>query len=171
MFNRQSSNGDTMCMATTVKLSWHDGIRFSATLQNRIIELDSAEKMESAFTPMELFLVALVGCTSMDVQWILQQQRQKVTKLEINTRGTRRDEDPRYYDLIELEYTVTGDEIRKDAVERAIRLSQAKYCSVRAMLNEKVRLDIKYKIINQDGTEQEYTYDDSASEVQRQLTG
>ena len=112
--------------------------------------------MGQAFTPMELFLVALAGCTAMDVQWIMDKQRQQVDRLEISARGTRRDEDPKYYGTIELEYMLAGPGIRKDAVERAIRLSQEKYCSVKAMLKDDVKINIKYRIAN--GTEPEHVY-------------
>jgi putative redox protein len=104
--------------------------------------------MDDAFTPMEFFLIALAGCTAMDVQWILNRQRQKFDRFDIDVHGKRRDDDPRYYESIDLEYVFAGDGLRKDAVERAIRLSQEKYCSVRAMINDKVKFNITYKIGN-----------------------
>jgi putative redox protein len=107
---------------------------------------------------MELFLVSLAGCTAMDVQWILEKQRQKVEGLEISVRGVRREEDPAYYEKIYLEYSVRGQSIRKDAVERAIRLSQEKYCPVRAMIKETVKTHITYTIANGKGTEQKFVY-------------
>jgi len=114
--------------------------------------------MGQAFTPMELFLVGLAGCTAMDVQWIMDKERQQVDRLEISARGARRDEDPRYYETIDLEYTLAGPSIRKDAVERAIRLSQEEYCSVRAMVTNRVRFNITYKIANGTEPEQKYVY-------------
>lgn len=89
----------------------------------------------------------------MDVQWILDRQRQKVDRFDIDVHGKRRDDDPRYYESIDLEYIFAGDGIRKDAVERAIRLSQEKYCSVRAMVNDKVKFNITYRIENQNDSE------------------
>lgn len=130
-----------------MKLDRVEKLKFNAELTDgRRIELNSAEDMGQAFTPMELFLLSLAGCTAMDVQWIMDKQRQKVDKLEIHAQGTRRDEDPRYYETIDLKYTVTGPNIRKDAVERAVRLSQEKYCSVRAMLKEDVKVNVSYRI-------------------------
>jgi putative redox protein len=88
----------------------------------------------------------------------LDRQRQRVDRLEISARGTRRDEDPEYYEIIELEYMLVGLGIRKDAVERAIRLSMEKYCSVRAMITDSVRINITYKIANGNEPEQRYVY-------------
>jgi putative redox protein len=142
-----------------VKLGHVEGLKFSAELQDdRKIELNSAKDMGPAFTPMELFLVSVAGCTAMDVQWIMDKQRQKVDSFEISISGTRREEDPKYYETIDLEYTFHGYELRKDAVDRAIRLSQEEYCSVRAMLKDVVKLNITYTIANGPDPAQKYTY-------------
>ena len=146
-------------MAISIELKWNESLKFiTETADGRTLELNSAQKMEKAFTPMELFLFALAGCTAMDVMWILEKQRQKVDKFEISARGARREEDPKYYEEIELEYKIGGRAIRKDAVERAIRLSQDKYCSVRAMVNSNVRLKISYRILDPNGVEQVFSY-------------
>jgi putative redox protein len=129
----------------------------------RSLELNSAKEMEGAFTPMELFLVALAGCTAMDVQWIMGRERQEVERFEISVKGKRREEDPQYYELIDLEYTIAGGNLSKNAVERAIRLSQEKYCSVRAMLKNNVKLNITYTIVDHNGAEKRFTYTPSAN--------
>jgi len=146
-------------MVTSAKLKWSDELKFSAEVgDGRRIELNSAEQMGEAFTPMELFLVSLAGCTAMDIQWIMSRQRQKLDRLEISVQGTRREEDPRYFERIDLEYLVGGQNIKKNAVERAIRLSAEKYCSVRAMLKDTVKLNITYTIQNGTEAAQRFTY-------------
>jgi putative redox protein len=148
----------------SAKLRWSGELKFNVEIgEGREIELNSAKEMNRAFTPMELFLVALAGCTAMDVQWIMSRQRQKLDKLEISARGTRREEDPKYYERIDLEYIIAGQSIRKSAVERAIRLSQEKYCSVRAMLKDNVKLDISYTIENGKDAGQKFKYAARAS--------
>jgi putative redox protein len=146
-------------MSVSVKLQRVEELKFNVEFPDgRKVELNSAERMGQAFTPMELFLVSLGGCTAMDIQWIMSRQRQKLDKLEVSVRGTRRKEDPRYYENIELEYLLTGQNLKKVAVERAVRLSQEKYCSVRAMMNESVKLKISYAILNGEGQEQKFIY-------------
>jgi putative redox protein len=146
-------------MSVSVKLQHVEDLRFNVEFPDgRKVELNSVEKMGQAFTPMELFLVSLGGCTAMDIQWIMSRQRQRIDKLEVSVRGTRREEDPRYYENIELEYVLTGQNLKKEAVERAVRLSQEKYCSVRAMLNDSVKLKVAYTIANGEGKEQKFTY-------------
>lgn len=134
-------------MQVSVKLTKLEGLRFDGKMADgRRIGLNSAEEMGQAFTPMELFLFALAGCTAMDVQWIMERQRQQVDKLEVSAKGNGRDEDPRYYESVDLEYVLSGPGIRKEAVERAIRLSSEKYCSVKAMLKETIKVNTAYRI-------------------------
>ncbi|MGP8070789.1 MAG: OsmC family protein, partial [Candidatus Bathyarchaeia archaeon] len=64
-----------------------EGLKFNVELDGRRIQLDSSEEMGQAFTPMELFLVALAGCTAMDVQWIMDKQRQKLNRFDIAING------------------------------------------------------------------------------------
>jgi len=146
------------------KLRWSNELKFNAEVApGRGLELNSAKEMGGAFTPMELFLVALAGCTAMDVQWIMSRERQSVDRLEVSVKGMRREQDPRYYEVIDLDYIIGGRNVTKNAVERAIRLSQDKYCSVRAMLKSNVRLNVTYTILRHDGTEERFTYTPSAS--------
>jgi putative redox protein len=134
-------------LQVSVKLTKLEGLRFDGEMEDgRRISLNSTEEMGQAFTPMELFLFALAGCTAMDVQWIMERQRQKVDKMEVSANGNRRDEDPKYYESIDLEYVLSGPGIRKEAVERAIRLSSEKYCSVKAMLKETIKVNTAYRI-------------------------
>jgi putative redox protein len=146
-------------MEVSIKLKWKEALKFNVEVADgRALELNSAQEMGRAFTPMELFLFALAGCTAMDVTWILERQRQHIHNLEISVRGTRREDDPKYYEAIELDYRIQGEQIRKEAVERAIRLSQDKYCSVRAMINDKVKLKICFKIVDAAGKEEVFNY-------------
>jgi putative redox protein len=141
-----------------VKLHHSEALKFDVEVQGRRIELNSSETMGHAFTPMELFLVALAGCTAMDVQWIMGRQRQKADKFNMEVSGVRRAEDPKYYESIDMRYKLAGPGLRKDAVERAIRLSLEKYCSVRAMLKDSVKLNITYTITTGTEPEKLYTY-------------
>jgi len=150
-------------MSVSVNLTWDTGLKFIVQLNDRKILLNSADQMDSAFTPIELFLVSLAGCTAMDVQWILERQRQKIEHFEVSVIGKRRDDVPRTYESIDLEYDVRGENIRKEAVERAIRLSQEKYCSVRAMVKDSVKMNITYRISVGNKPEEKYEYKTSAS--------
>lgn len=89
---------------------------------------------DTAPTPMELLLIALAGCTGMDVVSLLKKMRVRFSGLEIRVKGERRNEHPRIFTGIEVEYLVLGTGIDPAAVKRAVDLSQEKYCSVSAMV-------------------------------------
>jgi len=139
-----------------VKLHHSEALKFEVDVDGRRLELNSSDTMGQAFTPMELFLVALAGCTAMDVQWIMDRERQKMDEFNLSISGVRRPEDPMYYESVDIRYSFVGSNISRDAVERAIRLSQEKYCSVRAMIKDVVRLSTTYTISN--GAEPETVY-------------
>jgi putative redox protein len=97
-------------------------------------------------TPMRLLLMAVACCTAMDVVDILQKSRQNLTGLSVFSRGVQNDEYPRYLKEIHLKYVLEGKDLAKDRVERAIRLSEEKYCSVGATVSGKAKIFIKYEI-------------------------
>ncbi len=101
---------------------------------------------ENGFRPMEILLVALAGCTGMDVISILRKKRQNVHSFEVRAHGERAETHPRIYTRIMVEYVVGGSNVEKAAVERAVELSRDKYCSVMAMLRSSVPIETKITI-------------------------
>lgn len=87
---------------------------------------------KKAGSPMEFLLAGVAGCTAVDVVLILQKQRQNVTGVEVEATGARAPKPPQVYTEIDLVYVVRGEDIDPAAVERAIALSEEKYCSASA---------------------------------------
>jgi len=102
---------------------------------------------DDGFRPMELLLIGLAGCTSMDVISILEKKRQDVTDFEVRVHGDRAEDHPKIFTDIVVEYVVTGRNIDPAAVERAVELSQTKYCSANAMLSKAARIEHKITIL------------------------
>src|SRR5213078_2416000 len=96
--------------------------------------LETDSHRGSAASPMELLLLALGGCTGVDVIDILKKKRQHVTAYRIEVHGDRREEFPRAYTKLYVKHIVSGRGVSKRAVARAIELSDQKYCSVAATL-------------------------------------
>ena len=84
--------------------------------------------------PMELLLVGTGGCTAYDVVLILQRGRHAITGCSVKLQAERAEVDPKVFTKIHFVFTVTGDNLPRAAVERAIALSHEKYCSASAML-------------------------------------
>lgn len=112
------------------------------------IETNSARN--SAATPMELLLIALGGCTGVDVISILKKKRQHVTDYRIEVSGERRADFPRSYTRMHVKHIVRGRGVSEQAVARAIELSETKYCSVAATLRSGVEIVTSYEIIEDD---------------------
>ena len=109
--------------------------------------LETDHERASAATPMELLLVALGGCTAVDVETILKKKRQQVTGYRVEVRGERRDEHPRAYTRIEVHHVVSGRGVSEAAVASAVELSETKYCSVAATLRPGVEIVTTYEVI------------------------
>ncbi|RME97624.1 MAG: OsmC family peroxiredoxin [Chloroflexi bacterium] len=97
-------------------------------------------------SPSQLMLLGLAGCTGMDVVSILQKKRQNITGVQVQVIGHNPDEYPKPYQQVELKFTVTGDNVDPKAVERAIHLSETKYCVVGQTLQNKVEISTSFEI-------------------------
>ncbi len=126
------------------------GITFvGKTDSNHWITLDGPENFggsNAAIRPKELLLIALAGCTASDVVTILEKKKIQLDDFEINITAQQQEEHPQVYTKINIEYVFYGNEIPTEAVERAIELSQTKYCSVTAMLLKAIEITHNYRI-------------------------
>jgi putative redox protein len=126
-------------MAALATVTWKEGIHFVGTSAGHTVDMDGntdAGGQDLGFAPMRLLLVAFGGCTGMDVISILKKMRQDVTHFEMELNGTRATEHPKVYTQIEIVYRLRGRNLARDMVEKAVQLSEDKYCSVGAMLKK-----------------------------------
>jgi putative redox protein len=128
---------------------WQQGNTFQGISENgNTILFDADSAHTHGPSPMEAVLMALCGCTSVDVVSILQKKRQPLTGLRVTAVAEQAPAPPRVFTRIQLTYAVSGQLSRK-AVEDAVALSKDKYCSVSKMLEKSV--DIDYEIVYADG--------------------
>lgn len=125
-------------MEMQAQLRWIDGWQFVARAGEGPAVVIDGRKPHAGPSPMELVLMGVAGCTAIDVVLVMEKKRTNVTDFEINITGERADEHPRRYTQIHIEYVLTGTDISERAVERAIELSETKYCSAIASLNATV---------------------------------
>lgn len=110
-------------------LTWQQDLRFVAELPEGptvIIDGDNA----AGPGPMLSLLLAAAACSGSDVVMILQKMRVKLRELRIEAEGTRREQDPRRYIALHLDYRLAGEGLDQVKARRAIDLSLEKYCSV-----------------------------------------
>jgi putative redox protein len=111
--------------------------------------LPDEDREETGPTPMRLLLVGLCGCTGMDVISIMKKKRQPFTGLQVKATAERAEEHPKVYTQIHLEFVVTGEGVDPGAVERAIELSETRYCSALAMLAKTAEITSSYRIVEE----------------------
>jgi putative redox protein len=99
-------------------------------------------------SPVEMVLMGLAGCTGVDIADILRKMRQPIEALKIKVSGKQAPEYPMIYTEIEVTYFIWAQEIDRKAVERAIQLSEDKYCSVSAMLRCAANIHSTYHILH-----------------------
>ncbi len=120
------------------KVVWKGGMAFTGTNdEGFLLPLDAKKAVgghDLGFRPLQLFAVGLVGCTGMDVISILKKKHQDVTEFEVSADVERADEHPKVFTKIVLHYIVWGNDIDAAAVERAVELSETRYCGAQAML-------------------------------------
>ncbi|HBF37681.1 MAG TPA: peroxiredoxin [Firmicutes bacterium] len=128
------------------KLSWDHKMGFYASGDSGDqIFMDAGTPeggSDSGVRPMELLLHALGGCTGMDVVSILKKMQIDLEDFSIEISGERAPEHPKKYTDIHLIFKVMGPNIDRDKVNRAVELSQTKYCSIAASLNSKLTYEV-----------------------------
>jgi len=132
-------------MSTQVTLRHIEGMRFIAETDKHSITLESNYlNVQKAPAPMQAFLMALGGCTGMDVVAILMKMKQPPRKFEIFIEGERATEHPKVYTKVHIKYVLEGVDYEK--AKKAVELSQNRYCPISAMLRRS-GCEIEYEII------------------------
>ena len=124
-------------MAETVKVNWTDEMAFEAEVNGFKIVIDADERVggkNRGPRPKPLTLVSLGGCTGMDVISILTKMRVKPDYFNVEISGELTDEHPKYYHKIHIRYVFRGKDLPMVKLEKAINLSQDRYCGVTEML-------------------------------------
>jgi putative redox protein len=139
-------------MATEAQLQWIKDWQFTARVGEGPTVLIDGKQPHSGPSPMQLVLMGVAGCTAIDVILVMEKKRIHVTDFQINISGERADDHPRRYTHIQIEYVLTGTDISEKAVERAIQLSETKYCSAIGSLN--ATIEHSYRILEAESAQE-----------------
>ncbi len=135
------------------KIKFVEGMQFVGTADSgHAVVMDAPQSVGGKNTgskPSELLLMALGGCSGMDVISILRKKKQDVSNFEINVSGETAGSHPKMYTSMHIEYIVTGKNISEEAVKRAIELSLDKYCLVGATLGKAAKITHSYKVVQE----------------------
>jgi putative redox protein len=135
-------------MKSIVDVTWTRDMAFEATVNEHKVLLDADETnggRNHGPRPKNLLLAALGGCTGMDVISILKKMKVVPDYFNIEVEGELTDDHPKVFHTITVTYIFRGKDLPLDKIEKAISLSQERYCSVTAMLGKSAK--IHHKIV------------------------
>lgn len=133
------------------RVKWLDHMSFVGESESgHSVVMDAAPEVGGrnlGVRPMEMLLLGLGGCSSIDVLMILQKSRQQVTDCHVELSAERASSDPKVFTKMHLHFVVTGKSLSPEKVERAINLSAEKYCSASIMFSKTAEVTHDFEII------------------------
>jgi putative redox protein len=138
-------------MKETISAKWLNDLAFEAEVDGHKIYMDSSQEHGGKNTgprPKPLMMVALAGCTGMDVAAILGKMRENVEEFTVEVEGEVTEEHPKRFEGMKIIYRVKGQGINRKNVEKAVHLSTTRYCGVSA--NYSQAFPISHEIIFED---------------------
>ncbi|MFW6369742.1 MAG: OsmC family protein [Bacteroidota bacterium] len=136
-------------MKESVTVSWTGGMSFEADVNGHKITIDAAPDaggQDKGPKPKPLMMVALAGCTGMDVVSILKKMRVEYESLDINVEGELTEEHPKKFVKMKVIYSFKGTDLPLDKIKKAIKLSEETYCGVSASYKDVMDLFYEIKI-------------------------
>lgn len=133
-----------------IKTEWKGDMAFEADVNGHKVIMDANAEVgghDLGSSPKKLQLVALSGCTGMDVVSILKKMRVDIEKCSIEVQGDVADEHPKYYTKMHVIYEFTGKNLPMDKLEKAVKMSEETYCGVEALYRKAIEVTSEIKII------------------------
>lgn len=127
-----------------------DGLKFIAENESgvrTIFDVPAEGETGSGPTPMEAYLQAMVTCSAVDIVNILKKRRLKLESLRCEAEAEKAELPPKIFTDIRIKFHVSGDGVTSKEMERAVRLSMDKFCSIKAMVDAtKTKISVEYHI-------------------------
>lgn len=136
-----------------VTSKWIDGMCFVGTTEGGhsvVMEAAAEGAAKRGPSPLEMLLLGVAGCSSIDVVMIAEKQRQKVTDCRATVTAKRADDAPRVFTEIHIHFKVFGHDLKESAIERAVQMSAEKYCSASIMLGKAAKITHSFEIAGAD---------------------
>jgi putative redox protein len=136
-------------MKTSLKLNWKDTMAFESEVNGHKIVIDAVEKVggqDRGPRPKPLMLLALAGCTSMDVISILKKMRVELDDYACEVEAEETEEHPKHYDKMKVIYKFWGKDLPKEKIEKAVNLSEDRYCGVSYVYKKYVKMSYEIQI-------------------------
>ncbi len=136
---------------STIDITWNGRMSFKTNVNGHEILLDADSGVggeDSGPRPKPLMLVALGGCTGMDVISILKKMRVEVEDFHVKVEAELTDEHPKVYHKMHVIYEFKGKDLPMAKLEKAVSLSEERYCGVSAVYKKSIEMSTEIRIIN-----------------------
>lgn len=134
-----------------IKVNWLKNMAFKTEVSGHELILDAAEEVggeNRGPRPKPLLMVALAGCTGMDVVSILKKMRVEVDDFNVRIEGDVSEEHPKQFTQMHVIYEFKGNDLPMEKLKKAVSLSEERYCGVSAMFKKAIALTSEIKILN-----------------------
>lgn len=133
-----------------IKTQWKGDLTFEADVNGHKVVMDANQEAggnDSGPSPKKLMLVALSGCTGMDVVSILKKMHVDIEKCNIEVQGDVTEVHPKHYFKMHVIYEFTGKDLPIEKLEKAVKMSEDTYCGVEALYRKAIEVTSEIKII------------------------
>jgi len=137
-------------MKHVVDMSWTDKIAFEADMDGHKVIIDASEEVGGSDLgprPKKLMLTALAGCTGIDVVMILKKMKVEFDAFNVIVEGELTEEHPKYYNTMKVVYQFKGKDLPMAKLEKAVKLSEEKYCGVSAVYKKVMEMETEIRVI------------------------
>lgn len=134
----------------TIHIDWQGDMKFETELDGHKLVIDAAPESggtDKGPRPKPLMLVALAGCTGMDVVSILKKMRVDIDGLRIWVEAQQTEEHPKHYSSMKIIYEFKGKDLPMDKLEKAVNLSEERYCGVNAVYKKAIPVTAEIRIV------------------------
>ena len=130
-------------MKSSITATWKDKMAFEVEVAGHKIMIDAKEEVggeNRGPQPKPFMLVALGGCTAMDVISILKKMRVELDDFKVRVEGDITEEHPKHFYKMKVIYEFTGKDLPMDKLKKAVSLSEERYCGVSASYRKAMEL-------------------------------
>lgn len=138
-------------MKDSINIRWIGDMAFETEVNKHKIILDANPEVGGKNLgprPKPLMMVALAGCTAMDVVSILKKMRVNIEGFNVRVEGELTEQHPKHFVSMHIIYEFKGKDLPVDKIKKAIEMSQETYCGVSASYRKAMQLSYEIKILN-----------------------
>ena len=136
-------------MKHVVDMSWTDEVAFEADMDGHKIVIDATKEAggnDLGPRPKKLMLTALAGCTGIDVIMILKKMKVVPEAFNVTVEANVTDDHPKHYESMKIVYSFKGKDLPKDKLQKAVKLSEEKYCGVTAVYRKALKMETEIRV-------------------------